>query len=824
MNSNLVIIFLSYRKSPLMRSLLLFLFLLLSQIANTQDPTLGLTQHTQAASSGYTFFCPSISDCFLLDECGLLVNSWQRESAPGLSARLLDNGLMLRTKKYSVGSFFQASTGGEIELVDFDNNTVGSYIISDQEVIQHHDALMMPNGNLLLLGWEKFTSTELALYGATTSQLWSEIIYEIELINETEYEIVWEWNLKDHLIQDLNPNLDNYAIIKDNIGKVDINYRGPTSWGDPDRWHCNAIDYNLELDQILFNSRNNSEVWIIDHSTTSAEAASSSGGNSNRGGELLYRWGNPQAYDQGESSDLKMYGSHGTYWIPEGLPNAGKIMFFNNGDQRPEGYYSTIEMIDPSETDSFAYAKNESEHYLPLESELVYIAENPFEFKSTFLSNAQQLANGNIFINEGGNSRFFEVDSTTNTIIWEYISPVSWNGIFPQGVNPSPSSTFRAYKYEPDFIGFSGLDLTPGDPLELNPGPSICNLNSTLFIQTQDLNCLESEFGSCNVIIYGENPSYSVTIINEFGEVILEQDLIANQEFTVEELLPGLYYLTTVDELGDLVEETFEILRPESVEVSVEIEDLGELYYCNDELPNNVSFSIDGGTPPYNYVLLNLNGQQITSGIFSEVSLFKELSLLYTDQFILEVIDQNGCVGAFEFSIDFNLEIDLLKVEVEVTPATGPDATDGEIVAHISGGVPPYQYFWIGGKGVVIQDSIYSNLGTRTYVLNYQDANGCTKNEFIEIAVLSSIEETDNHLLFKLYPSLASEFINIELGETQSNSNNELKILDKQGHVINALKLDHKTSQIDISHLPNGVYFVKVHSKNKTSIKKFVKL
>jgi hypothetical protein len=39
----------------------------------------------------------------------------------------------------------------------------------------------------------------------------------------------------------------------------------------------NSIDYNPELDQIAMSVRGNSEVWIIDHGTTTAEAKGHTG-------------------------------------------------------------------------------------------------------------------------------------------------------------------------------------------------------------------------------------------------------------------------------------------------------------------------------------------------------------------------------------------------------------------------------------------------------------------------------------------------------------------------------------------------------------------
>ena len=84
---------------------------------------------------------------------------------------------------------------------------------------------------------------------------------------------------------------------------MDINYLGNQPTGVADWMHANAVDYNEDLDQIMISAREFNEVWIIDHSTSTAEAASHSGGMYGKGGDLLYRWGNPEAYGRGDSTD-----------------------------------------------------------------------------------------------------------------------------------------------------------------------------------------------------------------------------------------------------------------------------------------------------------------------------------------------------------------------------------------------------------------------------------------------------------------------------------------------------------------------------------------
>jgi len=805
-----------------MRILFLLSFISLCHWAFSQDPIIGLTEYTDQASSGYTFFCPDTNNCYLVDECGLLVNQWDRASVPGLSARMLDNGLMLRTKKVFGTSFFQASTGGIIELVDWDNTTVGSYQISNQRVIQHHDAMMLPNGNIILLVWKKFSNDELDEMGAETNDLWSELVYEIALTDESKYEIVWEWNLKNHLIQDEDTQLDNYAVVEDNIGKVDINYRGPTSWGDPDRWHCNAIDFNPQLDQILINSRNNSEVWIIDHSTTMEEAAGDTGGNFGKGGQLLYRWGNPQAYGRGNSSDLKMYGSHGNYWIPEGMPNAGKIMFFNNGDERPEGYYSTIEMIDPNILPSGEYETNDNLEYYPLESELVYKANDPFDFRSTYLSNAHQMANGNVFINEGSDSRFFEVNTQDNSIVWEYISPDYGGGFLPQGVSTNNESTFRAYKYESTFPGFEGRDLTGTVPLESNPGPSICGAFS-VNLEVVNYPCYDSESGSVIVRIVSGDPDFSISLIDQNNVEIVTMVINNTGEFTFNDLLLGSYVIKVEDAEGDLFEENFEITAPEAFELDAEFLEVAELYYCQDDPEPNYKFSVSGNFPPYKYYLNDSSGTSILEG-WVDSGEIEEIFIPLNTLFELEIEDRNFCIVTEQILIENDNVVEELLIEVEANHPSSASANDGRIVAHVTGGIKPYSYEWFNGAGQIVEDSIYANLEIGDYFVEVTDAEGCEESTLIALFTSTSTTIVPLDFEFTLSPNPCADKLQIQISDKPSIELINLKIIDTQGRMVVNTNLLESRTEIAVNHLTIGIYLALFSIDGKQEIQRFVKL
>jgi hypothetical protein len=223
-------------------------------------------------------------------------------------------------------------------------------------------------------------------------------------------------------------------------------------------------------DQIVLSVHNFSEIWVIDHSTTTAEASGHTGGNSGMRGDLLYRWGNPGAYDRGGSGDRELFAQHDSQWIEPDCPGAENILIFNDGGGRPGGNYSSVDEIEPPVDEYGDYELEPDSPYGPAGILWSYTADPPSGFFAQNVSGAQRLPNGNTLICDGPHGTFFEVTPAMDTV-WMYVNPISNSGPITQGSPAQDNIVFRAYRYGPDYPAFAGKDLTPGDPLELYTHP-----------------------------------------------------------------------------------------------------------------------------------------------------------------------------------------------------------------------------------------------------------------------------------------------------------------------------------------------------------------
>ncbi|MFT5745818.1 MAG: hypothetical protein ACI9XO_002399 [Paraglaciecola sp.] len=537
-----------------MKRNLLFLLLFIANHSFAQQ-TVGVFQNDSVSYNGYTLLFPNTSKTtYLIDNCGNVVHQWESEYNPGLVAYLLDNGDLLRTGR--IGSNFNGGgSGGRIERFNWEGELIWSYNHTSQDFHQHHDIEYLPNGNILIIAWERHTVQEALDLGRnpltlSNDEIWSEQIVEIQPEGEVGGEIIWEWHLWDHMIQDFDSLSNNYGDVAQHPELMDINAGN----SGVDWIHLNAVDYNPELDQIVMSSRHLNEIYIIDHSTTTEEAATPEGGNSGKGGNFLYRWGNPMQYKRGAIEDRKLFGQHDAQWIEPDRPGAGELMVFNNGIARPEGSFSTIDVWSPPLLADGNYLIDSIEAFGPTELSWTFVDDPDNLLFSSNISGAQRLPNGNTLICEGRTGDLIEV-MLSGLQVWRYVSPVVGGGIVTQGDNVSNNNVFRAYRYGVDFPAFADVALVPSDPIELEPTNQNCVIYGGPVSTTDNLLLLDDVNVLNNPIdnqLFIENRTQEMVffeMIDVLGRLVLKgqsgQQLITQD---VGELNAGIYWVQIFNE------------------------------------------------------------------------------------------------------------------------------------------------------------------------------------------------------------------------------------------------------------------------------------
>jgi hypothetical protein len=384
-------------------------------------------------------------------------------------------------------TFKGPAMGGRIQEFDWDGNLVWDFEYHSDKRQPHHDAIKLPNGNALLICWEMIDEKEAVAKGrrqetVKDSHLQPDCLVEIKPTGKTTGEVVWEWRAWDHLIQDRDRAKPNHGKVSDHPELIDLNYvqeeggpaspppaagaatkdsrqklnalgyldsapsprasakkgagdaakgqtgdakkkRDPRPRKDPDWMHVNAVAYNAELDQIALSSPHFCEIWIIDHSTTREGARSHAGGRWGKGGDLLYRWGNPRAYRSGTKLEQRLFYQHNIHWIPKAHTGEGHLLVFNNGNGRlPTEHSSVDEFVPPTDKDG-NYARGKRGPFGPAQVLWSYTAPNKKDFYSWFISGAQRLPNGNTLVNAGALGVVFEVTPEGETV-WKFVNPI----------------------------------------------------------------------------------------------------------------------------------------------------------------------------------------------------------------------------------------------------------------------------------------------------------------------------------------------------------------------------------------------------------------
>jgi len=406
----------------------------------------------ERVAAGYVLIEPdALKESYLVGTDKEIVASFSGDHYPKYSQILSNGNRLVSTNTRAVG--IVRSGGGKtgcMEEYDAEGDLLWRVSMNDADFMSHHSVIKLANGNILAQVWQVATADEAISQGLNPEQapengeFWFEGIVEVD---PYAVAIVWEWSIRHHLIQDFDIGRSNYGVVADHPELMNINLNpGGDSGANSDWTHGNSLDYDPERDQILLSIREMNEILVIDHSTTPREAAGHTGGRYGKGGDFLYRWGNPQNYGRGTADDRQLLLQHDANWIRPGLPGAGNIMVFNNGDPDIRPYTTIVEFTPPMNEDGI-YFREEGEAYGPRELTWEYDPESADRFYSAFISGAQRLPNGNTFINAGRIGHQREV-TASGEIVWEYAF---------RNKTDAPHIMWRAYKYPPDYPGLDAL-------------------------------------------------------------------------------------------------------------------------------------------------------------------------------------------------------------------------------------------------------------------------------------------------------------------------------------------------------------------------------
>jgi len=359
--------------------------------------------------NGYTLYSQmNGSTATLMDTNQTTFKTWTGLSAnTGYSAYLMPGGTLVRAAKATGVSFTGGPICGKVQKHDYAGNLIWDYTYSTTSYCSHHDICPMPNGNVLIIAYERKIAADVTAAGGNNSiEMWPDKIVEIQPTGATTGNVVWEWKAWDHLMQSTDAAKPNYVATSDMVDhpeSLNINYKQAKDW-----LHMNGVDYNPILDQVALSSHNTNEWYIIDHSTTTAEAASHAGGNSGKGGDILYRWGNPIAYGATGTAVLNV--THDAHWIPEGVPNAGRLVGFNN-----KGVSASASSVDQVITpvSGYTYTRTTGQAFGPS----TYTDRHAVNGYSSNMGNSFQLPNGNMLVCVAVSGKMYEINSA-GTQLW----------------------------------------------------------------------------------------------------------------------------------------------------------------------------------------------------------------------------------------------------------------------------------------------------------------------------------------------------------------------------------------------------------------------
>jgi Arylsulfotransferase (ASST) len=306
---------------------------------------------------------------------------------------------------------------------------------------QHHDWARLPNGNTLVL-----SNLVHPVKGFKLPRLLDDVVYEVN----PKGEVGWSWVASDHL-DEFGFTAEQLELVRtaDNGDYLHLNNMKPVG---PNRWFAGG-DPRFAPDNILIDSRNANFIAIIDRNT----------------GKVVWRLGPNYLMANTPPTSRKVprpldrtSGQHDVQIIPEELPGAGNLLVFDN---EGEAGYPPVPVT--------LTGGSRVLEIDPVKQQIVwqYTGEDSggpgWSFRSTHISSARRLPNGNTLICEGQPGRVFQV-TRDGEIVWEYVNAYPRQSKDPNtGRSVANYQLYRAqpvpYDFVPNATPHSEKPVTPSN-------------------------------------------------------------------------------------------------------------------------------------------------------------------------------------------------------------------------------------------------------------------------------------------------------------------------------------------------------------------------
>ena len=200
---------------------------------------------------------------------------------------------------------------------------------------------------------------------------------------------------------------------------------------------------------------------------------------------------------------------------------------------------------------------------------------------------------------------------------------------------------------------------------------------------------------------------------------------------SISSLQPGNYNVTIADAGGCPFSNSYTIIEPTDIVITIDSENDITCYNANN---GSINITVTGGTGAYSY-----NWTKNTA----PYDVTEDISNLSPGTYMVTVTDVNNC-GPKTASFTIT-EPPLLVVSlVSQTNILCYGAATGVIAVGIVGGTPnpttfDYTYAWTGPNGFTANTQNLSNLLAGTYNLTVTDNNGCIKNLMVTLTQSTEI-------------------------------------------------------------------------------------